>query len=182
MTKKLGIRLGCSALIVGLTLSISPMTTRADSVVATATVLAGTLAFTSVPAVPFGVVTIGSATQTATATQNVQILDARGTGAGWSLSLSGGPLTFNSQALPAATVGTPTSGCVGLPATCTPPVNNVASYPLTISTTAQKIFGAGSGSGLGAINVALPYSQDVPPTAPTGAYSATWTLTLGTSP
>ena len=145
------------------------MTARADSVVATATVLAGTLAFTSVPAVPFGNATIGSATQTLSATQNVQLLDARGTGAGWSLSLSGGPLTFNSQALPAATVGTPTAGCVGLPASCTPPVNNVTSYPLTISTTAQKIFGATSGSGLGAINVALPYSQDVPPTATGGA-------------
>src|SRR5438270_767906 len=118
MTKKLGLRLGCSALIVGLTLSISPQTTRADSVVATATVLAGTLAFTSVPAVPFGNVTISGTTQTVTATQNVQLLDGRGTGAGW--SLSGGPLTFNSQALPAATVGTPTGGCVGPPATCTP--------------------------------------------------------------
>jgi len=94
----------------------------------------------------------------------VDVVDARGSGEGWSVSLGGysaGSSTSSSFIVTDADVAcSPGSSC-------TLPVNNVA-YPsaVTFTGTRTKVFGAEAGTGLGAqsIDIHLAALPGAPPT------------------
>jgi hypothetical protein len=109
------------------------------------------------------------------------IVDARGTGAGWNLTLSA--TTFSDGAghtlAPGSVTGV-TSACqVGN--ACTAATNSVT-YPITISGTAAKFFNASANTGLGKVNVTPSVAVAIPGNAFAGTYTSTVTLAAVSGP
>jgi hypothetical protein len=109
------------------------------------------------------------------------IVDARGTGAGWNLTLSA--TTFSdgaSHTLPAGSISGVTSACQG-GSTCTGATNSIT-YPITISGTAAKFFNASAATGLGKVNVTPSVNVAIPGNAYAGTYTSTVTLAAVSGP
>jgi hypothetical protein len=80
----------------------------------------------------------------------VEVVDARGSGAGWMLTMAGG-----------ATVRRVSARCAAR-STCTLPSSTLA-YPLTTPTARQtRVFGAAAGTGMGAIVLRVSYDGGRP--------------------
>ncbi|HEV7641543.1 MAG TPA: WxL domain-containing protein [Gaiellaceae bacterium] len=109
------------------------------------------------------------------------IVDARGTGAGWNLTVSA--TTFSDSASHTLAPGTVTgvsAACVGGNA-CTAATNAV-SYPITLSGTAAKFFNASANTGLGKVNVTPTIDVAIPGNAFAGTYTSTVTLAAVSGP
>jgi len=103
------------------------------------------------------------------------VVDARGTGAGWNLTI--GATTFvdgASHTLPAGAVTAVAQVCHA-GSTCTAATNSITP-PLTISTTAGKFFNAAINSGLGKVDVTPTIQVAIPGNAYAGTYTSTVTL------
>ena len=135
---------------------------------------------------------------TNTAQQSYVVDDATGSGAGWNVTasataftsttpaatLAAGSFTTNSSLTLQSTTGAPTAACTG-GNTCTLPNDSAVTYPVTIATTATKIYDAAAASGLGSITispvgwwVAVPASA----LASTSGYISTVTLEVISAP
>ena len=109
------------------------------------------------------------------------IVDARGTGAGWNLTVSA--TTFADGAghvLAAGSVTAVGATCQG-GSTCTSAANAVT-YPITISSTAAKFFNAAASTGLGQVNVTPSMDVAIPGNAYAGTYTSTVTLAAVSGP
>jgi hypothetical protein len=109
------------------------------------------------------------------------IVDARGSGAGWNLTLSA--TTFSDGAghtLAPGSVSVVSSACVAGNA-CTAATNSVT-YPITISGTAAKFFNASANTGLGKVNVTPSVDVAIPGNAFAGTYTSTVTLAAVSGP
>ncbi|HEX4680570.1 MAG TPA: WxL domain-containing protein [Gaiellaceae bacterium] len=103
------------------------------------------------------------------------IVDARGTGAGWNLTVSA--TTFSdgaSHTLPPGAVAIVNSTCAGGSA-CTGATNSIT-YPITLSGTPAKFFNASGDSGMGEVNVTPSVDVAIPGNAYAGIYTSTVTL------
>lgn len=109
------------------------------------------------------------------------IVDARGTGPGWNLTVSattfsdGGGHTFAP-----GSVASVSASCLGGSA-CTGATNSIT-YPLTLSGTAAKFFNAGANSGMGQVNVTPSMNVTVPGNSYAGTYTSTVTLAVASGP
>jgi WxL domain surface cell wall-binding len=130
--------------------------------------------------------------------ETIVVNDATGSGAGWNVTASATVFTTGSITLPTtaltvngsgtlATAGTvPTAAC-STATTCTLPTNTVT-YPMTILTTAVKIYNAALATGMGSINLGLPGANPmawwvtVPANQKPGTYNSTITLEVLTAP
>ena len=162
------------------------------ALVAATAALAGTLTTTAtvsgtagislnLPANPSITDTLDGTDQTATYAPILGLVDARGTGAGWNLQISA--TTFSDGAghsLAQGTVASVAQACHAA-STCTLATNAIG-YPLTIGTTAAKVFNAALNTGLGKIDVTPTINVAIPGNAYAGTYTSTVTLAAATGP
>lgn len=109
------------------------------------------------------------------------IVDARGSGAGWNLTVSA--TTFSDGAghtLAPGSVASVSSACQG-GSSCSGATNSVT-YPITLGGTASKFFNAGAGSGMGKVNVTPSMDVAIPGNAYAGTYASTVTLAAVSGP
>jgi hypothetical protein len=104
-----------------------------------------------------------------------------GTGntAGWHMTASATVPTSGSRTLPALVVSAGGFQCV---TGCTTNPTNGIAYPLTLSTTAQKVYNAAANTGRGTFYIGNSYVISYPANAIPGTYTSTVTLAGATSP
>jgi WxL domain surface cell wall-binding len=131
--------------------------------------------------------TIDGTDQAVNYTLPLTLTDARGTGAGWNLTITS--TTFNTGthaiATSASSVASVTSSCVA-GGTCTNPTNSIA-YPLTIpagttAPTAVKLFNAALNTGLGRFTITPSINVTIPGNSYAGSYTSTITIAAVSGP
>jgi hypothetical protein len=160
----------------------------ADTANVTATVTGGGLS-EATSATPSFSATLDGTDQTPTYTLPLTVTEARGTGAGWNLTVTstqfttggGTPKTLSTTASSVASV---TSSCAT--GTCTSPTNSVT-YPVGLPAgstppTAVKFFNAAANTGMGKFTITPTVNVSVPANTFAGAYSSTVTLAVVTGP
>jgi hypothetical protein len=176
-----------AAVAVGFALALWPAL-PAGAATATATITAGSLAFVSTPPNVNFSATLNGANQTVTANQALDVSDATGSGAGWSITATS--TTFTTGSVTLATNSTtiqsaPTTACDS-GSGCTLATNSIG-YPYSLpagssAPTATKIFNAAANTGQGNQTVSVTWSLAVPATTSPGTYTSTWTLSLVSGP
>ena len=156
---------------------------HAAGVTVNSTVAAGSAFSVTSQNSPSFPITLTGDDQTGTYTAQLQILDARGSGAGWNLQLSASAFTDGAgHNLGASTITSVTSGCHAATSTCTLPTNAISNTNVAMPSSASKILNATAGSGLGRIDVNVNVSTSVPGNTIAGSYSTTLTATLVSGP
>jgi hypothetical protein len=125
--------------------------------------------------------TLNGADQTVSYAPVLGVVDARGSGTGWNLTIAA--TTFidgASHTLAPGTVSAVAQVCHA-GSTCTAATNAITP-PLTISTTAGKFFNAALNTGLGMIDVTPTIQVVIPGNAYAGTYTSTVTLAATTGP
>ena len=163
------------------------------ALVAATAALAGTLTTTAtvtgtagislnLPTNPTITDTLDGTDQTVSYAPVLGIVDARGTGAGWNLQISATTFSDGSgHTLAPGQVGSVAQACKA-GSTCTPATSSGITYPLTIGTTAAKVFVAALNTGLGKIDVTPTINVAIPGNAYAGGYTSTMTLAATTGP
>lgn len=122
-----------------------------------------------------------------TATANVDVNDATGTGAGWNLTLSGAVLTSGGHTLgqPSTSAAATFSAC-DTNSTCTLPTSNTGAgqvtYPFTVATTAAKFYSANANTGLGRMTGTNTWAINVPASSFAGTYTGAWVYSIVSGP
>lgn len=126
--------------------------------------------------------TLDGTDQTATYAPVLGVTDARGSGAGWNLTVSATSFSDGAgHTLAAGTITGVSAACKAGNA-CTAATSSGITYPLTVSGTAAKFFNAAVNTGLGKIDVTPTFSVSVPGNAYAGTYSSTLTLASVSGP
>ena len=185
---RLGYKITASGagLIAGLALAALP----ASASLGTATLAAGSLAFTSPATIAFSA-TLTGLDQTATATQALDVADATGSGSGWKLQATSTAFCTSGNVHCLANAATtvqspgPTVSC-DASSTCTTATNGV-SYPYTlpaatVAPTATTFFNAAAATGLGKQTVTATFTVAIPANTYAGTYNSTWTYSLASAP
>jgi hypothetical protein len=172
---------------------VSTLAIAVLALTATTAALAGTLTTTAtvtgtggislnLPSNPSISNTLDGTDQTATYAPILGLVDARGSGAGWNLQISATAFTDTaSHTLAQGQVGSVAQACTA-GSTCTLATSSGITYPLTITTTAAKVFNAALNTGLGKINVTPTINVAIPGNAYAGTYTSTVTLAATTGP
>jgi hypothetical protein len=125
-------------------------------------------------------VTLNGDDQSQTVTIAVQVDYTGGNNAaGWHVNASATAPTAGTRTLPALQV---TDGGYQCASSCTTNPTNSVTYPLTLSTTAQKIYDAAVNTGRGSFYVGNAYLVTYPANAIPGTYTSTVTLAGATGP
>lgn len=189
-------------LILVLALGSSAIAAFADSGTATVAVTAGGLSETGVTNVQAAPVTLTGDDQLTTYSLGFTVIDARGSGAGWHLTITstlfddghGNQLPSNASNINAAPSATCSSaGVLNYGAGhCSTLTNSVSTYPVAVPaaspapTTGNEFFGATSSTGMGkwsitpTITVFIPANQLV--NGANDSFSSTVTLGIATGP
>ena len=153
----------------------------AGNLTATVTVSGAAGMSMNLPADPSLTETLDGTDQVVTWSAILGIVDARGTGAGWNLTLA--TTTFadgSGHTLAPGAVTAVGAVCQG-GSSCTGATNSVT-YPITISGTAVKFFNAAANTGLGKVNVTPSVDVAIPGNAYAGTYTSTVTLAAVSGP
>jgi hypothetical protein len=165
----------------------------AVALVVSAAALAGTMTATatdtgtagnslSLPANPSVSSTLDGTDQTASYSPVLGVVDARGSGAGWNLTISATDFSDGSgHTLAPGTVTGAAQACHS-GSSCTAATSSGISYPLTITGTAAKIFNAAATTGLGNLDITPTIQVAIPGNAYAGTYTSTVTLAAATGP
>ena len=163
------------------------------ALVASAAALAGTFTTTATVSGTAGVSlslpasaaisnTIDGTDQTASYAPLLGVVDARGTGAGWNLTISASSFSDGSGHTLAAGNVTAVAQTCHSGSSCTAATSSGITYPLTIGATAAKFFSAALNTGLGKVDVTPTIQVAVPGNAYAGTYTSTVTLAAATGP
>ncbi len=164
----------------------------AVALVASTAALAGTLTTTatvsgtagislSLPSNPSISDTLDGTDQTVSYAPLLGVIDARGTGGGWNLTVSATTFSDGSgHTLAPGSVASVTTACHA-GSTCTAATNST-SYPITIGGTASKFFSSAANTGLGKIDVTPTINVAIPGNAYAGTYTSTVTIAAATGP
>jgi hypothetical protein len=164
----------------------------AVALVATTAALAGTLTATAsvtgaagismaLPSGPSVSDTLDGTDQVVSWSAALGLVDARGSGAGWNLTMSSTTFSDGSgHTLSPGTVASVSASCHG-GNSCTAATNSI-SYPLTLSSTAAKFFNAAAASGMGKVDVTPSVDVAIPGNAYAATYSSTVTLAAVSGP
>lgn len=111
------------------------------------------------------------------------VVDASGSGGGWSLSMSATSFNDGSgHTFAPGSVSAVSQAChAGSTCTAASP-SGLSSYPIALSTTAAKIFNAAASSGMGEVDVTPTIQVTVPGNAYAATYTSTVTLATATGP
>ena len=163
------------------------------ALVATSVAFAGTLGVTAnvggtagislnLPTAPSFSDTLDGTDQTVTYAPLLGVVDARGTGLGWNLTVAATNFSDGAgHSLAPGTITGVTSACHA-GSTCTAASSSGITYPLTVTSTAAKLFNAAANSGLGKVDVTPTFSVAIPGNTYAGTYTSTLTLTAATGP
>lgn len=153
----------------------------AGTMTATATV-AGTAGISlNLPSGPSFSSTLDGTDQTVSYSPLLGVVDARGTGAGWNLTMSSTGFSDGSGHTLAAGTVTGVSAACHAGSSCTAATNAIG-YPIGLSTTAAKFFNASANTGMGKVDVTPSVSVLIPGNAFAGTYTSTVTLAATTGP
>jgi hypothetical protein len=126
--------------------------------------------------------TLDGTDQTVSYAPVLGIVDARGSGAGWNLQISATTFSDGSgHTLAQGQVASAAQACKA-GSTCTLATSSGITYPLTIGTTAAKVFNAALNTGLGKIDITPTINLEIPGNAYAGTYTSTVTLAAATGP
>jgi hypothetical protein len=128
--------------------------------------------------------------QTMTYALGLTVTDARGSGAGWNLTITstlfddghGHQFASNASSINAA----PTVVCSGIGSHCTNPTNSIT-YPVGVpagstAPTPVKFFNAATGSGLGKFTITPTVTISVPGSTYAGTYTSTVSVAVVSGP
>ena len=175
-------RLFIISIVSAVALVASAAALAANTLTATATV-SGTAGISlNLPSNPSISNTIDGSDQTASYSPLLGIVDARGSGAGWNLTLSATTFSDGSGHTLAAGSVTGAAQACHSGSSCTAATSSGISYPLTLSTTAAKVFSAALNTGLGKIDVTPTIQVAIPGNAYAGTYTSTLTIAAATGP
>jgi hypothetical protein len=162
------------------------------ALVASTAALAGTLTTTATVAGTAGISlnlpsnpslsnTLDGTDQTVSYAPVLGVIDARGLGTGWNLTIAATTFSDGSgHTLAPGTVSGVASVCKS-GSTCTAATNSVT-YPLTIGSTANKFFNSAANTGLGRFDVTPTIDVAIPGNAYAGTYTSTVTLAAVSGP
>lgn len=173
---------------IGLAALILVSAAIAGTITATATVTgAGSLALSNGATASMSD-TLDGTDQTVSYTVPLTLTDARGTGAGWNLTLTS--TTFNDGAThtlstSASTIASVAMTCVA-GGTCTNATNAIT-YPVTIPAAASapaavKVFNSAATTGLGRFTITPTVNVAIPGNSYAGSYSSTLTVAAVSGP
>ena len=177
-------------ILIGLTVAALALAAAAvaGTVTATATVTgAGSLGLTHGATASISD-TLDGSDQSASYTVPLSVTDARGTGAGWNLTITSTTFTDSSShtlATTASTITGVTSACVN-GGTCTNPTSTIT-YPLTVpaatsAPAAVKLFNASANTGMGRFTVTPTVNVAIPGNTFSGTYTSTVTVAVVSGP
>jgi WxL domain surface cell wall-binding len=153
----------------------------AANLTATATITGAAGLSLNLPANPSISDTLDGTDQTVSYAPILGLVDARGSGAGWNLTMSATTFSDGSgHTLAAGAVAGVAAACHS-GSSCTAPTNAV-SVPLTLSTTAAKFFNAAANTGLGKVDVTPTIDVSIPGNAYAGTYTSTVTIAAVSGP
>ena len=153
----------------------------AATLTATATVSTGSLSLTHAATASLSS-TLDGTDQTVTYSPVLSVVDSRGTGAGWNLTVSATNFSDGSgHTLAPGTITGATAVCKA-GNSCTAATSSGITYPLTVNGTAAKLFNAALNTGLGKIDVTPTFAVSVPGNAYAGTYTSTVTLASVSGP
>jgi hypothetical protein len=174
-------RIIISLAIAALALVGATAASAAGQLTTTATVTGTAGISLNLPANPSISETLDGTDLTASYAPLLGIVDARGSGVGWNLTVAATTFTdISGHTLAAGTLTGVTSAC-SAGVTCTAPTNSVT-YPITLGGTASKFFSSAANTGLGKIDVTPTVSVAIPGNAYAGTYTSTVTLAAVTGP
>ncbi len=180
VTHTMNIRLLAVLAVAAAALAAATVAT-ASTLTTTATVTGASGLSLNLPSNPSVSDTLTGSDQTVTYAPVLGFVDARGTGAGWNLTIAA--TTFSDGAghsLAAGSVTGVSSACHS-GSTCTAATNAIT-YPLTLSGTAAKVFNAAANTGLGQVDVTPTVSVAIPGNSYAGTYTSTVTLAAVSGP
>jgi len=153
----------------------------AANITATATLTGAAGLSLNLPSNPSMSATLDGTDQTVSYAPVLGVVDARGSGGGWNLTIAATTFSDGSgHSLAAGTLTGATEAC-HTGATCTLATNSIT-YPLTLSTTAAKFFNAAVNTGLGKVDVTPTVNVSVPGNSFAGTYTSTVTLATAVGP
>ncbi len=137
-------------------------------------------------------VTLNGTDQSTSYTLPLSVVDARGNGGGWNLTITSTQFTTggaNAQTLPATAstiTASPTVAC-NAGSTCSAPVNGVVYSPLVVpagptAPTAVKFFSATANSGLGSFTITPTINLLIPANTYAGSYSSNVSVAVVSGP
>ena len=163
------------ALVVATTASSSSTLTTTATVTGTAGVSL------NLPSNPSVTTTLDGTDQTVFYAPVLGVVDARGDGTGWNLTIAATTFVSGTHTLAPGIVQSAAQACKA-GSSCTAAVNSGVSLPLTLSSTANKFFNAALNSGLGQIDVTPTINVAIPGNAYAGTYLSTVTLATVVGP
>ena len=154
----------------------------ASTLTATANVTGTAGISLNLPSAPSFSDIIDGSDQTVSYAPVLGVVDARGTGAGWNLTIAATTFTDTaSHTLAAGNVSAVAQACHAA-STCTTATNAISGYPLGLTTTAAKVFNAAANTGLGKIDVTPTIQVPIPGNSYAGTYTSTVTLASVSGP
>ena len=149
----------------------------------------GMLNFNSISGIQFPTIQLNGLDQSVNASNVLDLTDATGSGAGWTISLTSTEFTDSSgySLPPEATDITTTSPTGCDPGSACSNATNTLSTPIMVPAgtdipSASPIFSAAPGSGAGSMSTTVNEQLSIPGGAQAGAYSSTWVYTLSSGP
>jgi len=174
-------RILITLIVAAAALAVAAAAFASSTLTATATV-AGTAGISlNLPANPSVSATIDGTDQTVSYSPLLGVVDARGTGAGWNLTIAATALSDGSGHTLNQSVSAVSSACHA-GSTCTNATSSGITYPLSVSTTAAKFFNAALNSGMGKVDVTPTIQIAIPGNSYAGTYTSTVTLATATGP
>jgi len=160
---------------------VTAATATAASITATATLTGAGALSLNLPANPSMSATLAGVDQTVSYSPVLGLVDARGTGTGWNLTIAATTFSDGSGHTLAPGTVTGASQVCHAGSSCTLATSSIA-YPITVSSTAAKLFNAAVNTGLGQIDVTPTVQVAVPGNAFAGVYTSTVTLAAVSGP
>lgn len=153
----------------------------AGTLTTTATVTGAAGLSLNLPTNPSITDTLDGTDQTVSYAPAFGLVDARGSGGGWNLTISAPAFSDGlGHTLAAGSVGSVAAACHA-GSTCTAATNAVT-YPLAIGGTASKFFNAAANTGLGKIDVTPTINVLIPGNSYAGTYTTTVTVAAVAGP
>ena len=131
--------------------------------------------------------TLDGTDQTVTYQLPLTVVDARGTGGGWNLTITSTTFTTGTRSLaPNASSLTTVASACNAGSTCTNPTSSitlpVAVPAATTAPTAVKFFNSAAYTGMGSFTVTPTVSVSIPGNAYAGTYTSTVTVAVAAGP
>lgn len=154
----------------------------ASTLTSTATVTGTAGISLNLPSNPSLSDTIDGSDQTVSYSPVLGVVDARGSGAGWNVTISSTTYSDGSgHTLQPGSVTGVTQGCHS-GSSCTAATSSGITYPLSLTTTAAKLFNAAAATGMGKVDLTPTVEVQIPGNAYAGTYTSTLTLATVSGP